>query len=216
MARPSQVRTNIARLQLALSLNQAQFARLIGRSTASVQSLELGRLRLSAELAAEIAAKTGISSRWLMENRLDEAPYDMTGKPWDMASFQKLHTEIPYNAKEGDEIFRQRMLELGTQLVLARNIAGIKRIYRAMDTAGKVLEIGRRIDQFVASIMMEYDLRPDLNMAEEIRYVEREADRKCQNVLRVAGVNAPVPTPELDYASPSLLRQMQLPQVAVA
>ena len=216
MARPSQVRTNVARHRLALSLNQGQFARLICRSTACVQSLELNRLRLSSDLAGEMAAKTGISARWLMDNRLDEPPYDMTGKPWSMSTFQRLHTEIPYNAKEGDEVFRQRMLELGTQLVLARNVAGIKRIYRAMESAGKVLEIGRRLDQFLASIMMECDLRPDVNMMEEIRYVEREADRKCQNVLRVAGVSSPCPSAELDYASPSLLRQMQLPQVAVA
>ena len=216
MARPSQVRTNIARLRLSLSLNQGQFARLIRRSTACVQSLELGRLRLSGDLAGEIAAKTGISSRWLMDNRLDEPPCDMTGKPWNMSTFQRLHTEIPYTAKEGDEVFRQRMLELGTQLVLARNVASIKRIYRAMESAGKVLEIGRRLDQFLASVMMELDLRPDVNMMEEIRYVEREADCKCQNVLRVAGVSSPCPSSELDYASPSLLRQMQLPQVAMA
>ena len=151
-----------------------------------------------------------------MDNRLDEPPYDMTGKPWTMASFQRLHTEIPYNAKEGDEVFRQRMLELGTQLVLARNVAGIKRIYRAMESAGKVLEIGRRLDQFVAGIMMENDIRPDTNMMEEIRFIEREADRKCQNVLRVAGVTAPQPNGELDYASPSLLRQLQFPVDKVA
>ena len=216
MARPSQVRTNIARLRLALSLNQNQFARLIRRSTACVQSLELGRLRLSSDLAGEIATKTSVSARWLMDNRLDEPPYDLTGKPWSMASFQRLHTEIPYTAKEGDDVFRQRMLELGTQLVLARNVAGIKRIYRAMESAGKVLEIGRRIDQFVAGIMMENDIRPDTNMMEEIRFIEREADRKCQNVLRVAGVSQPQPSPELDYASPSLLRQMQFPVAQVA
>ncbi len=216
MARPSQVRTNVARLRLALSLNQNQFARLIRRSTACVQSLELNRLRLSSELAGEIAAKTGVSSRWLMDNRLDEPPCDMTGKPWNMATFQRLHTEIPYNAKEGDDVFRQRMLELGTQLVLARNVAGIKRVYRAMESAGKVLEIGRRLDQFLATIMMENDIRPDTNMMEEIRFIEREADRKCQNVLRVAGVTTPKPSPELDYASPSLLRQLQFPVEKVA
>ena len=216
MARPSQVRTNIARLRLALSLNQNQFARLIRRSTACVQSLELGRLRLSPDLAGEIAARTGISSRWMMDNQLDEPPCDMMGKPWTMATFQRLHTEIPYTAKEGDDVFRQRMLELGTQLVLARNVASIKRIYRAMESAGKVLEIGRRLDQFLAGIMMENNLRPDVNMTEEIRFVEREADRKCQNVLRVAGVTTPSPSPELDYASPSLLRQLQFPVAQVA
>ncbi len=210
MARPSQVRTNIARLRLALSLNQAQFARLLRRSTACVQSLELGRLRLSSQLAGEISSRSAVNPRWLLDNKLDEPPYDMSCKPWTMASFQKLHSEIPYTAKQGDEVFRQRMLEVATQLVLARNMSGVRRLYRAMATAGEVLEIGRRLDQFLTGVMMEKDLRPDLNMTEEIRFAEREAERKSQNVLRVMGVNWPAPVSALDEAGSHLMGQLNL------
>jgi|GEM_PF-2969555 transcriptional regulator with XRE-family HTH domain len=210
MARPSLVRTNIARLRLALSLNQQQFARLLRRSTASVQSLEMGRLRLSGQLAGEIATRTGVHPRWLMENDLNETPYDMLGRPWSLSTFQRLHSEIPSDAKADDEVFRQRMLELASQLALARNVAGIRRIYRALNTGSQVIALGRRLDQFIASLMMEYKLDADLNMTEEIRYAEREADRKTQNVLRVAGVKTVTPSCDLDYASPNLLRQMQL------
>ena len=210
MARPSQVRTNIARLRLALSLNQAQFARLLRRSTACVQSLELGRLRLSSQLAGEISTRTAVNPRWLLDNKLDEPPYDMSCKPWAVASFQKLHSEIPYTAKQGDEVFRQRMLEVATQLVLARNMSGVRRLYRAMPTAGEVLDIGRRLDQFLAGIMMEKDLRPDLNMTEEIRFAEREAERKSQNVLRVMGVAWPAPMTALDELGAKLEPQLNL------
>ena len=188
MARPSKVRTNIARLRIALSQNQTQFAVLLQRSPASVQSLELGRLKLSEQLASEIAARTGVSARWLIENRLDEEPYDLTGKPWTPANVERLKDEMPDHVKHDDEVFRQRMQEVGTQLSVARNLAGIKRLYRAMQRGSQVVELGRRIDQFLATVMREHDLRPDVNMMEEIRYAEREADRKTQNVLRVAGV----------------------------
>ncbi|MFZ4592800.1 MAG: helix-turn-helix domain-containing protein [Verrucomicrobiaceae bacterium] len=209
MGRPSLVRTNVARLRLALSLNQQQFARLLRRSTASVQSLEMGRLRLSGQLAGEIATRTGVHPRWLMENNLSEAPYDMLSRPWSLASLQRLHNEIPCNAKADDEVFRQRMLEVASQLALARNVAGIRRLYRSVTSGGQVIAIGRRLDQFIASLMMEYKVDPDVNMTEEIRYAEREADRKTQNVLRVAGVKAVQPPNDLDYASSNLLRQMQ-------
>jgi transcriptional regulator with XRE-family HTH domain len=187
MARPSLVRTNIARLRLALGMNQEQFARFIRRSTACVQSLELARLRLSAQLASELAQRTGVNQRWLLDNKLDEPPYDITGKPWSTATYNRLQNEIPVT-EDGDEVFRQRLLEVATQLTQARNVAGMRRLYRAFGDGRDVLEIGRRIDQFLSSLMIELDLRPDLNMIEEIRFAEREAERKSQNVLRLMGV----------------------------
>lgn len=195
MARPPVVRTNLSRLRLALSLNQTAFARLLGRSLAAIQSLETGRLDLSRQLAGEVSSITGVSSRWLLDNNLDEEPYDMVGKPWTLQTYQKLQLEIPHDLKEGDEVFRQRMLELGTQLSLARNLAGLRRVYRALNNGGQALEIGRRVDQFVAGLMAELDVKPDVNMMEEVRYAEHEADRKTQNVLRVMGVKPPPAVP---------------------
>ena len=188
MARPSKMRTNIARLRLSLGQNQSQFAAFLRRSTASVQSLELGRLKLSGQLAAEIGSRTGVNSRWLIENQLEEEPYDLTGKPWSPANVERLKDEMPDHVKSDDEVFRQRMQEVATQLSLARNLAGLKRLFRAMQRGSQVVELGRRIDQFLSALMREHDLRPDVNMMEEIRYAEREAERKTQNVLRVAGV----------------------------
>lgn len=188
MARPSKIRTNIARLRLALSQNQSQFAKFLQRSIASVQSLELGRLKLSEQLAAEIATRTGVNARWLLENDLEAEPFDLTGKPWTPAMLDKLRDEMPDHIKQDDEVFRQRMLELATHLSVARNLAGIRRVYRGMERGSQVVELGRRIDQFLAALMREHSLNPDTNMMEEIRYAEREAERKTQNVLRVAGV----------------------------
>ena len=197
MARPPLIRTNISRLRLALELNQRAFAALLGRSIAAVQSLEIGRLKLSDQLAGEIAGRTGINPRWLMDNNLDEEPYDMSGKPWTLGTFEKMRHEIPHHLKHGDEVFRQRMLELAVQLAHARNQAGLKRVYRAMQNANEALEMGRRVDQLLSLLMAELDVKPDINMMEEIRYAEHEADRKSQNVLRVMGVQAPaIPPPK--------------------
>lgn len=188
MARPSKVRTNIARLRLNLGKSQSEFALLIRRSVACVQSLELARLKLSTELAGEISRRTAVHPRWLLENNLEESAYDLTGNPWTLASYTRLRDEIPHHVLQGDDVMRQRMLELATQLSLARNLAAIKRLYRALENGGQVVEIGRRIDQFLASLMIENNVHPDQHMMEEVRYAERESDRKTQNVLRVAGV----------------------------
>jgi hypothetical protein len=190
MARPSKVRTNIARLRLNLGKSQSEFALLIRRSVACVQSLELARLRLSVELAGEISRRTAVHPQWLLDNKLEEDPYDLMGNGWTLASYTRLRDEIPHHVIQGDDVMRQRMLELATQLYLARNQALIKRLYRALENGGQVVEVGRRIDQFLASLMIEHGVKPDQHMMEEVRYAERESDRKTQNVLRVAGVQS--------------------------
>ena len=204
MARPSLVRTNISRLRLALGLNQNDFAKLVGRSIAAVQSLEIGRLRLSTQLAGELAARTGVSPRWLLESQLDEAPYDLVGRPWSIANFQRLQHEVPHHLKQDDEVYRQRMLELGTQLGVARNLAGLRRIYRSLNNAGEALEFGRKVDQFIASEMGKMDIKPDVNMMEETRYAEHEAERKSQNVMRVLGVKPPTVADATSFTQPEL------------
>ena len=195
MARPPTIRTNICRLRLALEMNQNGFAKLLGRSMAAVQSLEIGRLRLSPQLAGEIASRTGVNPRWLMDNDLTEEPYDMAGKPWAAGTYHRIQNEIPHHLKQDDEVFRQRMLELGTQLAVARNLAGLRRLYRALNNGGEALEMGRKVDQFLSRLMAELNVKPDVNMMEEIRYAEHEAERKSQNVLRVMGVQTPPPKP---------------------
>ena len=194
MGRPSKIRTNISRLRLLLGLNQVEFAQLLQRSPASVQSLEMGRLKLSRQLASEIARLTGVNQRWLIGNQLDEAPYDFTNKPWTPDTYRRLQAEIPEAALAKDDVvFRQRMLELAIQLCVARNLAGLRRLYRGMSSGTAAVETGRKFDQCIATLMLEHNLRPDTQMMEEIRFAEHESERKTQNALRVAKQQSPPP-----------------------
>jgi transcriptional regulator with XRE-family HTH domain len=68
--RTSPLRHNLARLRTFLNLGQKEMANLAGCSTRTIQSIELGTLRLSEGLARRIAAATGVHLRWLLENDL--------------------------------------------------------------------------------------------------------------------------------------------------
>ena len=70
MMRPSPCRHNLARLRLFLELGQKEVAEFAGCSVHTIQSVELGRLPLSEELARRISAATHVHLRWLMENDL--------------------------------------------------------------------------------------------------------------------------------------------------
>jgi transcriptional regulator with XRE-family HTH domain len=67
----SPLRHNLARLRLFLKLGQKELADLVGCTSHTIQSVELGRLPLSEDLARRISAATGIHLRWLMENDLE-------------------------------------------------------------------------------------------------------------------------------------------------
>jgi DNA-binding XRE family transcriptional regulator len=70
--RRSPLRTTLAVLRSELELSQEEFGKLISRSRPTIQAIELGKLRLTEDLAAKISAETGISARWLLEGDPDK------------------------------------------------------------------------------------------------------------------------------------------------
>ena len=60
----------LALLRASLNLKQSELADLVDCSTATIQAVELNRLRLSNSLAARISAATGANLDWLRSNDL--------------------------------------------------------------------------------------------------------------------------------------------------
>ncbi|MFT5469321.1 MAG: transcriptional regulator with XRE-family HTH domain [Verrucomicrobiales bacterium] len=60
------MRHSLALLRQELDLAQKELAAIADCSVATVQSIELGRLKLSEKLAARISKKTGVSMIWLL------------------------------------------------------------------------------------------------------------------------------------------------------
>ena len=57
-----------------LELKQSDLARLIGSSQATIQSIELGRLKLSERFAYKLAARLGVDAKWLLANNWEDLP----------------------------------------------------------------------------------------------------------------------------------------------
>jgi transcriptional regulator with XRE-family HTH domain len=57
-----------------LGLTQFDVARMIGSSQPTVQSIELGRLKLSERLAYKLQARLGLSAKWLQANNWQYLP----------------------------------------------------------------------------------------------------------------------------------------------
>ena len=61
-----------------MELTQSDLARLIGSSQPTIQSIELGRLKLSERFAYKLAARLGVDAKWLLANNWEELPAPQT------------------------------------------------------------------------------------------------------------------------------------------
>jgi transcriptional regulator with XRE-family HTH domain len=65
--RPSPLRHPLAVLRTTIGLTQKELAEMTGRAARTIQSIELGHLSLSEELALRIAEETGVDESWLLQ-----------------------------------------------------------------------------------------------------------------------------------------------------
>jgi transcriptional regulator with XRE-family HTH domain len=91
----SKRKTTVAVLRQTIGLSVEEFAKLIGKSVATINSLETGRLKLSEETAFEIQEQTGVEMEWLLKAGPREKPYvlsfegDERRKPYTKELFEQ-------------------------------------------------------------------------------------------------------------------------------
>ena len=99
----SKRKTTVAVLRQTLELSVEEFAKLIGKSVTTINSLESGRLKLSEETAFVISRETGIGRSWLLKNKPKEKPrvFDVAegvDRPFTKAVFQARQAQKKYEA----------------------------------------------------------------------------------------------------------------------
>jgi transcriptional regulator with XRE-family HTH domain len=82
-------KTTVAVVRAELELTLQEFADLIGKSPATVSSLENGRLRLSEKTALEISTQTGVSIAWLLSADPKSKPVNIDGGPWSKTDYER-------------------------------------------------------------------------------------------------------------------------------
>ena len=78
----------LAVLRVMLGLGQKEMAEILERSKPTVQAIELGKLRLTEELAQRASAKTGISLEWLLDNDVNKPPVSTDGGDYTREVFE--------------------------------------------------------------------------------------------------------------------------------
>jgi DNA-binding XRE family transcriptional regulator len=92
--RTSPQRNTLAVLRVLLGIGQKQMGELVGRSMRTIQAVELGQLKLSEELAVEIARQTGVSLDWLTAGDVSKPPVTWNGKPYSKKNFEEAQAAL--------------------------------------------------------------------------------------------------------------------------
>ena len=100
MAVRSQRKTTVAVLRQLLGLSVEEFAKLIGKSATTINSLETGRLKLSEETAFTISKETGVEMFWLLKGRPKDKPYTLDESNGEDRPYTKEDYEVTQARKE--------------------------------------------------------------------------------------------------------------------
>ncbi|MHB8522921.1 MAG: helix-turn-helix domain-containing protein [Limisphaerales bacterium] len=99
--RPSPQRHTLAVLRTLIGFTQKEMAAILECSTATVQAVELGKLKLSMDLAQRVHFQTGVSTEWLLAADVSQPPVSSQGKPYTQALFEEMQAELVSPKKSG-------------------------------------------------------------------------------------------------------------------
>jgi len=98
----------VRRVRQSIGLSQPAFAKLVCTSSATIKSVELGRLEISPGLASRICAATGVRPDSIMKR--SGKPKDLNGEPYSEQSYKLLIKERGQLSKECADLCRKRAL----------------------------------------------------------------------------------------------------------
>jgi len=139
--RPSELRTTAAVLRSLIGLDAEEMRALLGCSLNTIKSLESGRLKLSAAMAAKMAAATGVSEDWLLSGDPRKLPTTPTGHPYTTEAFVQRMAHRQFHEESGKTPRSVRSLHLAGRLasILSRT-AGNPGYELALYKAGRMVD----------------------------------------------------------------------------
>jgi transcriptional regulator with XRE-family HTH domain len=128
--RRSPLKHTLAILRQITGCQQKQFAELVGKSTRTIQAIELGQLRLSEKLAERISFETGIYLPWLLEDDVTCPPFSRNMQRYTREYFERYRAVVEDNGgfdnTENAEIQIRFLLSSELAEIMATAIASKK------------------------------------------------------------------------------------------
>jgi len=121
--RPSPQRHTLAVLRTLIGLTQKEMAQLLDCSTPTIQAIELGKLKLSLDLAQRVQFQTGVHPEWLLADDTSKPPVSGQDTPYTKATFDEMQAALMSPKRSGTgtlvEFWRDRGMFMKNVKLLA-------------------------------------------------------------------------------------------------
>ena len=121
--RLSPQRHTLAVLRTLIGFTQKEMAAILECSTPTIQAVELGKLKLSLDLAQRVHFQTGVCTEWLLADDVSQPPVFGQGKPYTKAHFEQMQAALLSPKKSGTdtlaELWRTREMFMKNVKILA-------------------------------------------------------------------------------------------------
>ena len=163
--RPSPQRHTLAVLRTSLGLTQKEMADLAECSRPTIQAVELGKLKLSYDLAQRIHFKTGVLLEWLLTNNVDCPPLADDMEPYSRAVFEERQAALLAPVRTGTDA----CVELwDVWSLFARHVKMLSLLYAEAYKRGKVGIVAYKSAMATAELVKTTLKLPD-TVAEKFR-----------------------------------------------
>jgi transcriptional regulator with XRE-family HTH domain len=171
--RTSQKKTPVAVLRATIGIKDIELAEILNCSSATIHSLESGRLKLSEAMAVRISHETGAAVSWLLEGR-PTAPVSKVGKPYTREIFERTR------AKEENPF--DPLISTFTADACSR---AIEAILATAERRGDLLlasyKIGKSVQNLVKEFCSAKDIAENESLAFGLEPVDRDGKRWPRN-----------------------------------
>lgn len=173
----------IATIRKGIDYTQAQFGGLIGRSRPTVQAIELGKLRLTEELAQKVSEETGVSLKWLLEEDPDTEPYSEMGAghaPWNREIFEHIQ------ASKHPVHFVRSQGQVDSAAIAIESIIDWLPIFSAATKTGKNYLALYHLSKFLRDMRNKFgEDRPEAPAKLSIKYHLEEQGSEAESTMLV-------------------------------
>ena len=104
--RLSPQRHTLAVLRTIIGITQKEMAEILECSTATVQAVELGKLKLSLKLAGNLFNQTSVNLDWLLDDDVTKPPIDYQGSPYTREIFESTQAALFAPPEDSSDVRR--------------------------------------------------------------------------------------------------------------
>ena len=167
----------LAVLRTVAEITQKELAELVDCAPVTVQSIELGKLRLSERLAERISLQTGVTINWLMQNDYTVPPtWKRDERPYTKREYEMTRAEIcDPRTDPGDLFFAEGVVAHAAHQLAA----GLLTAYRRNQTVFFYYKLREFLEDFTAEFLPAKDLVANQSLDSVMRQL-------CQRLVEAA------------------------------